>query len=213
MTLIVFTSLGVAASYIIIQKPIDFGQTRVQLTQQYRWQHYGVQSAAITIVPQMIVLHWTARATLKEAYDFFYPPTLSQRPDIAGHGLLNVTAQYLVDRDGTIYQLMPDNWMARHVIGLNDIAIGIENVGGVDDVADLTPAQVDADVYLIRYLQHKYPTIHYLIGHYEYLQCRHTPLWQEKDDDYITFKQDPGPAFMRAVRKKVADLKLASCTH
>ena len=32
-----------------------------------------------------------------------------------------------VDRDGTICRLMPETWMARHVIGLNYSAIGIEN--------------------------------------------------------------------------------------
>ena len=29
------------------------------------------------------------------------------------------SAQFLVDRDGTIYSLMPETFMARHVIGLN----------------------------------------------------------------------------------------------
>jgi len=33
---------------------------------------------------------------------------------------------------------MPDNWMGRHVIGLNYNSIGVENVGGVDDKQDLT---------------------------------------------------------------------------
>jgi len=31
-----------------------------------------------------------------------------------------------VDRDGTVYRLMPENWMARHCIGLNHVAIGVE---------------------------------------------------------------------------------------
>jgi len=42
---------------------------------------------------------------------------------------LNVSAHFLVDRDGTIYQLMPETRMARHAIGVNHLAIGVENVG------------------------------------------------------------------------------------
>src|SRR5580693_7225904 len=51
------------------------------------------------------------------------------RPELQREGELNVSAHFLVDRDGTIYRLMPETWMARHCIGLNRVAIGIENVG------------------------------------------------------------------------------------
>ena len=118
-------------------------------------------------------------------------------------GNLNVSAHFLVDRDGTIYQLMPTNRMARHTIGLNNIAIGIENVGGVDDKEDLTQAQIDANVHLVQYLKTQYPNITYLIGHYEYGEFRDTNLWQEKDKNYFTHKTDPGEKFMYQVRKKL----------
>ena len=84
--------------------------------------------------------------------------------------------------------------------GLNNIAIGIENVGGVGDIDDLTQAQVDANICLIRELKKQYPDIKYLIGHYEYGNLRNTKLWQEKDSSYITDKKDPGEKFMRLVR-------------
>jgi len=44
---------------------------------------------------------------------------------------------------------MPETWMARHAIGFNHVAIGIENVG---DGArwPLTDAQADADAALVR---------------------------------------------------------------
>ena len=118
-------------------------------------------------------------------------------------GQLNVSAHYLVDRDGTIYKLMPDHWMARHVIGLNHYAIGIENVGGLHSKPHLTAAQAQADADLIIFLKNKYPSIHYLIGHMEYLKFRRTSLWLEKDIHYQTIKSDPGEAFMRRVREIV----------
>jgi len=86
--------------------------------------------------------------------------------------------------------------MARYTIGLNDAAIGIENMGGIDDHEDLTMAQVNANIYLIYYLKKQYPQIKYLIGHYEYGDFRSTELWLEKNANYFTTKTDPGKKFM-----------------
>jgi beta-N-acetylhexosaminidase len=115
----------------------------------------------------------------------------------------------MVDRDGTIYRLMPDNWMARHVIGLNYSTIGIENIGGKGNKAeDLTPAQLKSNIALVHYLKNKYPKIEYLMGHYEYRQMEKTTLWLELDKGYRTVKNDPGKKFMSDVRKAVKPLGL-----
>ena len=134
----------------------------------------------------MIVLHWTAIPTLEQSFQAFYKPELSKRPDISNASSLNVSSHFLVDQDGTIYRLMPETTMARHVIGLNHTAIGIENVGGTTDVP-LTQKQIDANVRLVKYLSNKYP-IEYLIGHYEYTDFVDHELWLEVDEDYRTKK-------------------------
>jgi len=196
----------------IIQKPITFTKKRKDLTKEYIKKHYGLNVKDITIEPIAIVLHWTAVMGLEDSFKRLQPETLlSDRKDIAAASNLNVSAHFLVDRDGTIYQLMPDNWMARHTIGINYSAIGIENVGGKDNKKeDLTPAQVDANAKLIQYLKTKYPKIEFLIGHYEYEKMQKTGMWLEKDKNYRTKKSDPGKKFMEAVRKKVAILGLKS---
>jgi beta-N-acetylhexosaminidase len=135
------------------------------------------------------------------------PQTLGGgRKDIAKASALNVSVQFLIDKDGTIYRLMPETWMGRHVIGLNYYAIGVENVA--KDAKSLTPAQVRANIVLVEYLKHKYPTIEYLIGHHEYRRMESTPLWLERDKGYRTTKYDPGDAFMQKVRKGVQQLHL-----
>jgi N-acetyl-anhydromuramyl-L-alanine amidase AmpD len=194
----------------IIDKPIDFGKKRVELTKEYIKNHYGLDVKDITINPKIIVLHWTAVPTLEGSFDRLKPELLlTDRKDIAAAGALNVSSHFLVDRDGSIYRLMPDNYMARHTIGLNYYAIGIENVGGKGDKSeDLTQAQVEANVYLVRYLKKKYPEIELLIGHYEYGRMKKTKYWLEKDDNYFTQKNDPGDIFMKAVRSRVVDLGL-----
>jgi len=194
----------------IIHRPIDFTKKRIDMTKAYIKQHYALDAKDITIEPKIIVLHWTAVMDFEDCFKRLKGETLySDRGDIADAGALNVSAHFLVARDGTITQLMPDNWMARHVIGLNYSSIGIENVGGEGNVKDdLTDAQVAANIKLVKYLRAKYPNIEYLIGHHEYQKLESSPLWLEKDASYRTKKADPGDRFMRSVRKEVEDLGL-----
>ncbi|QRN02589.1 N-acetylmuramoyl-L-alanine amidase [Legionella sp. MW5194] len=190
----------------IIQKPIQFDKERVALTRDYQRHHYGIDSESIAIEPKMVVLHWTMLPTMDIVFRLFNPPALPKnsprRNELPGD--LNVSSHFLVDKDGRIYQLMPETWMARHSIGLNHYAIGIENVGGVDGKDDLTEEQVRANAFLVCYLKAKYPQIENVIGHNEYLNYKNTPLWLEKDPNYYTDKTDPGPTFVNRVKQRIA---------
>ena len=194
----------------IVDKPIDFGKERIAMTKDYIKQHYGLKVNNIRITPKIIVLHWTAEMSFNKSFKRLQPQKLlTDRKDIAKASALNVSAQFLVARDGTIYRLMPENWMARHVIGLNYSSIGVENVGGKGNKKDdLTQAQRRSNIKLIRYLKAKYPSIEYLIGHHEYRQMEKTSLWLEKDKGYRTVKSDPGKKFMDEMRKATKDLHL-----
>lgn len=198
---------GCAQSLQIVDKPIVFDEERVRLTLEYMEEHYGMTPDTPAIDPRMIVVHWTAYPTLARSFEAFYAPTLSaSRPTIRQASRLNVSVPYLIDRDGTIYQLMPDTLMARHVIGLNHCAIGIENVGDGGQYP-LTDAQLAANVRLIRHLAQQYP-IDYVIGHHEYRQFIGHPLWKEKDPTYLTDKDDPGAAFMIRLRERLSEVPL-----
>ena len=194
----------------IIDKPIDFGPERIAMTKEYIKSHYGMSVDTTEITPKIIVLHWTAEMDFEASFKRLQPQKLlSDRTDIVKASALNVSAQFLVARDGTIYRLMPENWMARHVIGLNYSSIGIENVGGKGDkVDDLTPAQRKSNIALVKYLKAKYPSIEYMIGHHEYTQMENTSLWLETDKGYRTMKSDPGEKFMSDIRSAVESLKL-----
>ena len=200
---------GCAHGFRIHDRPIQFSADRVTGTLEYIASHYGEDPEDILILPRIIVLHWTAIDGFEETFAAFDREELGgSRPGLAGAGNVNVSIQFVVDRDGTVYRLMPETWMARHCIGLNYSAIGVENVGGGHGVDNLTDEQIEANVRLVRYLVRKYPTIRYLIGHMEYLKFEGHPLWLELDEDYRTEKIDPGDRFMTAVREAVADLGL-----
>ncbi|WP_461788138.1 peptidoglycan recognition protein family protein [Pedobacter sp.] len=191
----------------IVDKPISYDSTRINLSLQYLKERHGIIQNTPTIVPKIIVLHWTAAKTFSSTFNAFYPAKLpnGDRKDIAQVSSLNTSSQFLIDRDGTIYRLMPENYFARHVIGLNYCAIGVENVGSAD--FPLTDAQLKANEMLVRYLCKKY-NIEYLIGHYEYAKFKNTPLWKETNPNYLTGKNDPGADFMLNIRNNVKDLKL-----
>lgn len=189
---------------VIFPKELPFSDTRKELTVAYRAAHSG--GGGLEIEPTGIVLHWTGGATMESAWATFAPTILSGRGDVAVGGTLNVSAHFLIDRDGSIYRLMPDTWMARHCIGLNHSSIGVENVGD-GGAWPLTPAQVAANADLIRYLSTKH-AISWLIGHHEYRKMEGTPYFVETDPTYRTVKVDPGDAFMAEVRAAVADLGL-----
>lgn len=208
ISLIFFTSCT-KRSLQIIDKPIVFDEERRQLSLDYLAKRHGLEQTEPYIKPKMIVLHWTAVPTLEATFNVFNPSVLSGRPDLQASSRLNTSVPFLVDRDGTIFRLLPDTTFARHCIGLNYCAIGIENVGN----NDLTRAQMKANVQLVRYLKRRYQGIDYLIGHYEYTDFIGTSLWRETDPNYLTGKTDPGKSFMRKVRHRVRDLQLKGSPH
>ncbi len=198
--ILVFLLISCSTEMTFVERPIIFDAQRVKLTKEYLKDRYQLERDSITIVPRMIVLHHTVIPTLDKTFEAFNAPTLPNwRPDIENVSGLNVSSQFVVDRDGTIYRLMPETYMARHVIGLNHCAIGVENVGGTPEFP-LTKAQVKANIKLVHYLAKKYD-IDYLIGHHEYMAFEGHELWLEVDEGYRTKKTDPGDKFMQKVRK------------
>jgi N-acetylmuramoyl-L-alanine amidase len=205
--LLILTLFIYAYSIEIKQMPISFSQNRIDLTKQYIKSSYGLDVENIDIIPKVIVIHHTAMDDLKESFDRFNAETLTpDRSYILKAGSLNVSAHFLVDFDGTIYALMPETHMARHVIGLNLSSIGIENIGGNEK--DLTKEQLKANIELVKYLKNKYKTIEYLIGHYEYTKFENHPLFLERDAKYRTVKHDPSEWFMESLRSNFSDLKV-----
>lgn len=213
--------LGAQPVEIRTEHALAIGEERVRLTREYLRIHNPQLAAAlpaadepasIAFEPRLVVVHFTAIPTLDETLETF--AGLHIDPDrqlIRSNGDLNVGIQFVVDRDGTIYALYPETVIARHVIGLNHLAIGIENVGDGDlghrrAAAPLTEAQLEANIALVRYLAARYPSIGYVIGHSEYRQLEHRKhpaheLFHEELPAYRTEKSDPGRRFLRRLRR------------
>lgn len=209
LVLLVLAFLGSCKSrsgLTIQDTPITFDSTRTALSLEYLENRYNMSQEEPTITPRMVVVHWTASTSFDDTFNYFYDARLEgSRKSIDDASNLNVSAHYLVKRNGVVHQLLPDTLFARHVIGLNHSAIGIENVG--TDTARLTKAQLEANTKLIQELNERHD-IEYLIGHFEYQLFEDHSLWKEVDDGYRTTKSDPSNEFMLRLRKNLSELDL-----
>ena len=111
----------------IVWSPIPFGADRVRQMRAYARRHYGLDRARL-LEPKAIVEHFTASSTYGPAFNTF----AANSPDVEFGERPGVCAHFIVDRDGTIHQLVRLKWMCRHTVGLNHVAFGIEHVGTSD---------------------------------------------------------------------------------
>ncbi len=185
----------------LIDYPILTPQ-RLALTQAYARRHYS-QDSPLLYQPKIIMIHYTEISDLEGSLKAFIPDQLpAHRDRLIYFGQVNVGTHFLVDRDGTIFSLLPTTVMARHAIGFNHTAIAVENVG----VSPLTQAQLDANVSLSAFLMARHPSIEYLVGHMEYTNTLlpHYQHYIENDHKYEPhIKLDPGFEFMQQLRSEL----------
>ena len=149
----------------IVSKPIPFGPARRAETAQYAKRHYGLDTWRL-VHPRVIVEHYTASTTFSSAWNTF----ASDAPDAELHERPGTCAHFVIDRDGTIYQLVPLTTICRHTVGLNWTAIGIEHVGTSDASILDNPKQMRASLQLTLWLMHRYGiSLPNVIGHAESL--------------------------------------------
>jgi N-acetyl-anhydromuramyl-L-alanine amidase AmpD len=189
----------------VVKAMVPWPEERERLMQDYLQEHTSDSSTRLED-PTVVVTHWTGENSLKSSMATFAKTRIdSVRGTVAKNGAVNVSCHFVVDRDGTIYQLLPEDKVARHAIGLNKTAFCIENVGGADVGSGsrmaLTEAQVKANSQLIQYLAWKHPKLAAVIGHFEYKSFEKTYLFRENFANYRTGKDDPGPKFMDRLRR------------
>jgi N-acetylmuramoyl-L-alanine amidase len=153
----------------IVWKPIPFGAQRRAEMVQYAARHYGLHTWRLDH-PKVIVEHYTASNSFSSAWNTF----ANDAPDSELHELPGTCAHFVIDRDGTVYQLVPLNTMCRHTVGLNWTAIGIEHVGTSDASILQNPKQLAASLKLTLWLMHRFDiSLANVIGHNESLTSRY----------------------------------------
>jgi beta-N-acetylhexosaminidase len=149
----------------IVSRPIPYGAQRRREMAAYSFRHYGTRTARLRH-PHVIVEHYTANNSFTATWNTFASdapdPELGERPGTCAH--------FVIDSDGTIYQLAPLRLRCRHTVGLNWTAIGIEHVGMSDGAVLDRPRVLRASLRLTRWLRCKYSIrVRDVIGHAESL--------------------------------------------
>jgi hypothetical protein len=178
----------------IVWRPIPFGPVRRRQMAAYSRRHYGDATAQLED-PKVIVLHYTATSTYGPAWNTF----AANAPDVELHELPGVCAHFLIDRNGTITQLVRLHLRCRHTIGLNHVAIGIEHVGVSDADVLRDPRRRAASLRLTRWLQERFGIATAdVIGHAESLSSpyHHENVKALRDRTHRDF----APATMRRYR-------------
>jgi hypothetical protein len=150
----------------VVQSPIPFPATRKAEMRRYAIRHYGIRRYTLAD-PKVIVEHFTGSDSYRSAYQTFAHDV----PDVELHELPGVCAHFLIDREGTIHQLVSLRLMCRHTVGLNWTAIGIEHVGTSDADVMSNRRQLAASLRLTRWLQGRFAIrTRNVIGHSESLR-------------------------------------------
>jgi N-acetylmuramoyl-L-alanine amidase len=181
----------------IVWHPIPFGAERKRQMRRYSLRHYGEAKAKL-VAPKVIVEHYTASSSFGSAYNTF----AANARDVEFGELPGVCAHYLIDRDGSIHQLVSLRWRCRHTVGLNHTAVGIEHVGISDADVMGNRRQLAASLRLTRWLQGRFgiPT-RAVIGHAESLSSpyHHERVAAMRKRTHSDF----GPATMRRYRGRL----------
>jgi beta-N-acetylhexosaminidase len=152
----------------VVSRPIAFPAARKLEMQAYAKRHSGHDTWRLRN-PKVIVEHITVSSTFGSAYATFNADV----PDSELHELPGTCAHFVIDTDGTIYQLVSLQVMCRHTVGLNWTAIGIEHVGMSDVQVLANPRQMAASLALTTWLMSRYHIgIGDVIGHNESLASR-----------------------------------------
>jgi N-acetylmuramoyl-L-alanine amidase len=154
-------------------RPIPFPDRRRQEMRDYAQRHYGIDDYRLRR-PRVIVEHYTVTNSFAPVFNTF----AQDAPDPELHELPGVCTHYVIDKDGTIYQLVSTALMCRHTVGLNWTAIGIEHVGMSDAQVTGNRRQLRASLRLTRSLQGRFVIrTHNVIGHNESLS---SPFHRER---------------------------------
>ena len=156
-----------------VAKPIPYGAERRADMADYAQRHYGFHDFRLRD-PKVIVQHYTVTSSFAPVFNYF---SLNE-PDPEHNELPGICSHFVIDRDGTIYRLVPPSVMCRHAIGLNWTAIGIEHVGQSDAQVMGNRRQLAASLRLTRALQGRFGiATRNVIGHNE---NRESPFHRER---------------------------------
>lgn len=160
---------------------------------KYFQSHYGDPS--LTFRPELIVMHYTVTPSSTQVWNYFKRS--------------RVSVQLMVDKDGTVYRLMPLTRKCTGAYGVNHKAISIEMIATTETDLLSRPKQLYSSFCVVRRLMDRYDIpAKKVIAHYEVSQGKRVvPEYLDlKDKVYpdryppSSARTDPGRTYMKWLR-------------
>ena len=161
--------------------------------------------------PTMIVMHYTVTHNAQSVWDSFVRGT---RMDGGDYGFLfgHPSVHFMIDHDGTVFQLLPTHWRCTGAYGVNHCALSIEMVALTEDELLLRPAQIYASFCLVQQLMEEFSIpLDRVIGHFD-VSCgkRVVPDYLDFADSKwpscyppAAFRFDPGITYMGWLKRRL----------
>lgn len=171
-----------------------------------------------------IIIHTTQSSTAQSTINWFQ--NNCQHGQERNPSCKGVSAHYLIDQNGKVYQMVKEKDYAQHAGRMNTRSIGIEHVGWVDQPGWATDAMYQASAALIQYLTTKYnipKDRSHIIGHNEVSGTTHTdpgPYWDwnyfmqlvlRSPGRYLTSYLSPGWNFIYSTVGPVTLSDISGC--
>lgn len=120
---------------------------------EYFQRHY--RDPRVRFRPTMIVMHYTVTDDAEAVWEGF---ARGGRMDAGDYGMIfgHVSVQLMVDKDGTVYQLLPLDWRCTGAYGVNHVALSIEMIAANEKDLLSRPRQVWSSICLVRYLMRRF---------------------------------------------------------
>jgi N-acetylmuramoyl-L-alanine amidase len=179
---------------------IPYGPRRKRQMAAYSERHYGQREWRLRRV-ELVVEHLSVTSTAEAVYNTFAP----NAPDPEYGELPGVCSHYLIGRSGRIYRLVPVTIRCRHVVGLNQVSIGIEHVGYHERDVLSNRRQLRASLRLSRWLRCRFRLGgRRVIGHAESLG---SPFYRERVASFRGRTHgDWRPRYMQRYRRQLRRL-------
>jgi hypothetical protein len=163
--------------------------------------------------PTMIVMHYTVTPNATSVWSGFAQGGPMDNGDY-GFPFGHPSVHYMIDHDGTIFQLLPTNWRCTGAYGVNQEALSIEMVALNEDDLLSRPRQIYASFCLVASLMRQFHIpLKNVVGHNEVSYGRIlVPQYLDYADSKwpyyyppVAFRFDPGWTYMGWLRRRLSN--------
>ena len=137
---------------LVIKKYLPYNEWKKEYLEYFKL-HYKDES--IHLEPKMVVLHYSRLPSFSKLWWTFVKGGKYSAGD-KGKKFGHLSTHFVIDRDGSIYQLMPLNHRARGAYGVNHVAVSIDVIGRNEKELLSNKKQMKVTFALVKWLMRKF---------------------------------------------------------